>query len=205
MLQERSLKTILRNLPQDSIIFRTDYPQYHSEFVGNTLSSMVSEGSFVKLAQGIYLKPRMSKYGAIKPSAYQVAKRIAKRDKAKILPAGVTVLNELGLSTQVPVNYTFITTGSARTVNLDTYNIIFKQGAPRNFAFRTKLVAYIVQALKAVGKKNIDPAMLGQLATLLAREPDKAALAQDLKQAPQWMRKLLTPLITSNDESTVDK
>lgn len=39
-------------------------------------------------------------------------------DNTKVLPSGMTALNTLGLSTQVPMNYTYLTTGSERTVNL---------------------------------------------------------------------------------------
>ena len=42
----------------------------------------------------------------------------ATRDKAQVLPSGMTALNILGLSTQVPMNYTYLTTDSERTVKL---------------------------------------------------------------------------------------
>jgi len=195
MIQDKSLKDIIGNMPEGSIVFRTDFPQYHSEFVGNVLSAMVDENNLTKIAQGIYLKPRRSRFGAIQPSAYQVAESIARRDNAEILPAGETALNELGLSTQVPVNYTFLTTGSARNVRLGNRTIVFKRSAPRNFAYKTKLMAYIVQALRTFGEKNVDDTILSQLTTLIDKEPDHAALIEDLKYVPAWMRKILKPLI----------
>jgi len=164
MVQDRSLKDIIGNLPEGSIVFRTDFSQYHSEFVGKVLSAMVDENNLTKIAQGIYLKPRRSRFGAIKPSAYQVAESVARRDNAEILPTGETALNELGLSTQVPVNYTFLTTGSARNVKLGNRSIVFKRSVPRNFVYKTKLMAYIVQALRALGEKNVDDTILNRLA-----------------------------------------
>jgi len=205
MVQDRSLKDIIGNLPEGSIVFRTDFPQYHSEFVGNVLSAMVDENNLTKIAQGIYLKPRRSRLGAIKPSAYQVAESIARRDNAEILPTGETALNELGLSTQVPVNYTFLTTGSARNVKLGNRSIVFKRSVPRNFAYKTKLMAYIVQALRALGEKNVDDTILNQLTALIDKEPDHAALVEDLNHAPAWMRKILRPLIYNKDGKTLDK
>ena len=195
MIQDKSLKEIIGHLPEGSIVFRTDFPQYHSEFVGNVLSALVDEDNLTKIAQGIYLKPRRSRFGTIKPSAYQVAESVARRDNAEILPAGETALNELGLSTQVPVNYTFLTTGSARNVRLGNRTIVFKRSAPRNFAYKTKLMAYIVQALRTFGEKNVDDTILSQLTTLIDKEPDHAALIEDLKYVPAWMRKILKPLI----------
>jgi len=205
MVQDRSLKDIIGNLPEGSIVFRTDFPQYHSEFVGNVLSAMVDENNLTKIAQGIYLKPRRSRFGAIKPSAYQVAESVARRDNAEILPTGETALNELGLSTQVPINYTFLTTGSARNVKFGNRSIVFKRSVPRNFAYKTKLMAYIVQALRALGEKNVDDTILSQLAELIDKEPDYAALIEDLKRVPAWMRKILKPLIYNKDGKTLDK
>jgi len=205
MVQDRSLKDIISNLPEGSIVFRTDFPQYHSEFVGNVLAAMVDENNLTKIAQGIYFKPRRSRFGAIKPSAYQVAESVARRDNAAILPTGETALNELGLSTQVPVNYTFLTTGSARNVRLGNRNIVFKRSVPRNFAYQTKLMAYIVQAFRALGEKNVDETILSRLAALMDKEPDHAALIEDLKRTPAWMRKILKPLIYNKDGKTLDK
>jgi len=56
-------------------------------------------------------------------------------------------------------------------------------------------MAYIVQALRTLGEKNVDDTILNQLTTLIDKEPDHAALIEDLKYAPAWMRKILKPLI----------
>jgi len=195
MIRDRSLKDIIGSLPEGSIIFRTDFPRYHSEFVGRVFSAMVDENYLTKIAQGIYLKPKRSRFGVIKPSAYQVAESIARRDNTEILPSGETALNELGLSTQVPVNYIFLTTGSARKVRLGNRSIVFKRSAPRNFVYKTKLMAYVVQALRVLGEKNVDDNIISQLAALIDKEPDSATLVEDLRHTPAWMRKILKPLI----------
>jgi len=195
MVQDKSLIDIISSQSEGSIIFRTDFPQYHPEFVGNVLSAMVEENTLIKIAQGMYLKPQKSRFGAVNPSVYQVAESIARRDSAEILPTGETAMNELGLSTQVPVNYTFLTTGSARNIKLGNRNIVFKRSVPRNFAYKTKLMAYIVQALRSMGEKNVDDSILSQLAALIDKEPDHAALIEDLRHTPVWMRKILKPLI----------
>ena len=161
---------------------------------------MVDENNLTKIAQGIYLKPRRSRFGAIQPSAYQVAESIARRDNAEILPAGETALNELGLSTQVPVINTFLTTGSARNIKLGNRSIVFKRSVPRNFAYKTKLMAYIVQALRTLGEKNVDNTILNQLTTLIDKEPDHAALIEDFRRTPAWMRKILKSLIYNKDQ-----
>jgi len=101
-------------LPEDSVPFRTDFPEYHSEYVGGTLSELVNEGVLVKQAQGIYAKSRRSRFGIVLPSVEKVVEAIATRDNTELLPSGMTALNSLGLSTQVPTNYCFLAISSER-------------------------------------------------------------------------------------------
>ena len=102
MKADSPLKQLIRDVPPGTVIFRTDYPEYNAEFVGNVLSRLVSDGDIVRLSHGIYCRPQMSRFGAVMPGMAQIARSIARRDGARILPAGVTALNELGLSDQVP-------------------------------------------------------------------------------------------------------
>ena len=202
MTEDRPLRRIIKETPPGNVIFRTDFPQYNTEFVGNVLAKLVEENVVVKLAQGIYYRPKMSRFGAIKPSAIQIAESIAKRDNTKILPVGETVLNELGLSTQVPMTYTFLTSGSGRTIYLGTQRIVFKRGVPRNFAYQTLLMAYLVQALRTLGKDNVGKTELSQIRKLIRMEPEQEKLRQDLMLVPVWMRKILSPIILKKDNET---
>ena len=120
-----TLKQRIEAMPEDCILFRSDFPEYHTEFVGSILSELTTEGMLVKIAHGIYTKPRKSKFGVVLPSVDKVVQAITVRDNAEVLPSGMTALNALGLSTQVPMNYTFLTTGSERTINLSNRKVEF--------------------------------------------------------------------------------
>ena len=207
MTEDRPLRQIIEEIPPGSVLFRTDFPRYNAEFVGNVLSKLVEDGIIIKLAQGIYYRPKMSRFGAVRPSVTQLAESIANRDNAVILPVGETALNELGLSTQVPMTYTFLTNGSSRTINLGNQTIVFKRGVPRNFAYSTTLMAYLVQALRALGKDNVGEAELSQIRKLIRMEPEQDKLSQDLMMVPVWMRKLLSPIVIkkSNETDILDK
>lgn len=203
MTEDKPLRQFIEDTPPGNTIFRTDFPQYNAEFVGNVLSRLVTDGVVVKLAQGIYYRPKMSRFGAIKPSIPQIAESIAKRDNAQILPVGETALNELGLSTQVPMTYTFLTSGSGRTVTLGNQTIVFKRGVPRNFAYQTTLMAYLVQALRALGKEQVGETELAQIRKLIRMEPKQVQLHQDLTLVPVWMRKILSPIMKKGNETGI--
>lgn len=190
-----TLRERIETMPEDSVLFRSDFPEYHSEFVGGTLAELVKEGALVKLAQGIYAKPRRSRFGMVLPSVNKVVRAIAARDNAEVLPSGETALNVLGLSTQVPMNYTYLTTGSERVINLENQQITLKRGVPRNFSYKTRLISLLVQALKALGQKNIGEDELQVIRSLIHKEPEKEALAKDVSMMPGWMKRILKPML----------
>lgn len=190
-----TLRERIEAMPEDSVLFRSDFPEYHSEFVGGTLAELVKEGVLVKLAQGIYAKPRQSRFGTVLPSVNKVVKAIVARDKAEVLPSGETALNVLGLSTQVPMNYTYLTTGSERVINLENQQITLKRGVPRNFSYKTRLISLLVQALKALGQENVGEGELQVIRSLVAKEPKKDELAKDVSRMPGWMKRILKPML----------
>ena len=175
-LDGTTLKQRIVAMPEDSILFRSDFPEYHIEFVGSILSELTTEGVLVRIAQGIYAKPRKRRFGMVLPSVDKIVQAIAARDNAEILPSGMTALNALGLSTQVPMNYTYLTTGSDRTVKLLNRDVILKRGVPKNFCYETRLISLLVQALRALRK-------------------DKEALMKDVDLMPVWMKKIVKPML----------
>ena len=190
-----TLRKRIEALPEDSILFRSDFPEYHSEFVGETLAELTQEGLLVKLAQGIYAKPRWSRFGVVLPSVDKIVQAIAARDNAEVLPSGITALNVLGLSTQVPMKYSYLTTGSERTIKLKNQEIRLKRGVPKNFCYKTKLIALLVQALKALKQQNVGQEEIQVIRSLISKEPDRIALAKDVDVMPNWMKRIVKPML----------
>ena len=190
-----TLRERIEALPEESVLFRTDFPEYHSEFVGGTLAELTQEGMLVKLAQGIYAKPRRSRFGLVLPSVDKIAQAIAARDNAEVLPSGMTALNVLGLSTQVPMKYSYLTTGSERIIKLKNQEIRLKRGVPKNFCYETKLIALLVQALKTLKQQNVGEEELQVIRNLISREPDRSALAKDVDMMPVWMKRIVKPML----------
>ena len=190
-----TLRERIEALPEDSVLFRTDFPEYHSEFVGGTLAELTQEGMLVKLAQGIYAKPRRSRFGLVLPSVDKIAQAIAARDNAEVLQSGMTALNVLGLSTQVPMKYSYLTTGSERIIKLENQEIRLKRGVPKNFCYETKLIALLVQALKTLKQQNVGEEELQVIRNLISREPDRSALAKDVDMMPVWMKRIVKPML----------
>ena len=196
-IDSTTLRRRIEAMPEDCILFRSDFPEYHTEFVGSILSELTTEGMLVKIAHGIYAKPRRSKFGVVLPSVDKVVQAIAARDNAEVLPSGMTALNALGLSTQVPMNYTYLTTGSERTVNLSNRKVVLKRGVPKNFCYGTRLISLLVQALKALKKENVGESELNVIRQLVLKETDKETLVKDIDMMPAWMKRIIKPMLTA--------
>ena len=107
----------------------------------------------------------------------------------------MTALNVLGLSTQVPMKYSYLTTGSERIIKLENQEIRLKRGVPKNFCYETKLIALLVQALKTLKQQNVGEEELQVIRNLISREPDRSALAKDVDMMPVWMKRIVKPML----------
>jgi hypothetical protein len=88
------------------------------------------------------------------------------------------------------MNPTFITSGSARVVNVDGRSITFKRAVPRNFAIKGEKRRLIVQALKAIGEKNMTPDDYSKIGSIIKRYIEPEYFESDLKAMPTWIRRV---------------
>ncbi len=173
------------------VFFVSSFPEYDVEYVTKLLSILEKEGTITRISKGVYVKARKTRFGTLYPSASELVREIAKRDKAAVIATGDTAANQLGLSTQLPMNSTFLTTGSSRKLTLGKRTVTLKHGAPKNFAFKGKLIQDIVQALRSIGEQNLTPENERQIAKLLAESSEKETIEHDLRLAPVWMRNII--------------
>ncbi len=173
------------------MFFVSSFPQYDVEYVTKLLATFEKEGIISRLSKGVYVKARKTRFGTLYPSVFEIVTEIAKRDNAVVIPTGATAANQLGFSTQVPMNTSFLTTGSSRRLSMGKRTVILKHGAPRNFAFKGILMRDLVQALRSIGEKNLVAEDEKQIYKLFAEHPEPETIEHDLLLAPVWMRNVI--------------
>lgn len=162
-----------------------------SEAVRLALHRLAKANIITRVAQGIYLRPKISKYiGELLPSAEEVAIGIAKRDKIRTLPTGAYALNALGLSTQVPMKIVLLTDGSPREIKVGKRTIKFKKTTPKNLSAKGKISRLVIQALKEIGTNKQTPQEEQKIIELLKKE-DRRNLLHDIALAPVWIQKIM--------------
>lgn len=157
------------------------------------LHRLVKSGVLYRLANGIYVKPQLSKLlnKPILPALDEIAKGIAKRDKSRLIPTGSYALNALGLSNQVPLNTVYYTDGKARTLNINNQKIVFKKASTKKLALKEGVSMLVVLALSEIGKDKVTENEKQKIAALLKKE-DVAVLQHNLKMAPRWIAELMS-------------
>lgn len=125
--------------------------------VGVSLSRLEEEGLIKRVMRGVYYKPEYSKLLGenVAPSPNAVAYAIARNFGWSIVPCGDTALNLLGLSTQVPVAWSYVSDGPYKDYSFDNTIIKFKHTTNKEISKLTPKTALVIQALKTLGKDNI--------------------------------------------------
>lgn len=190
------IKTKVKASKRGMLFFPDDFASFgSSEAVRAAMVRLSRAGILMRVAQGIYCFPKIdTKWGSgiISPSIEEIAENIAKRDKVRIAPSGAYVLNLLGLSTQIPANVVFVTDGSARRISLGSNKgILFKHTSEmRIFAYRSRLMLYLVTAMREIGENNITDEHLKIIQTHLQNVAAED-FNKDIQLAPVWVRKKL--------------
>lgn len=186
----------LKTFQKGSVLFVDDFLEYgNPESVKKALLRLKEKEILVRLAHGIYLYPKVEKeLGVLFPSTEEIAKALARRDKARIVPTGVQALNKLGLSTQVPMKIVYLTDGAARTVKVGKRTITFKKTSPKNLLVKGEISSLAIQALKTIGQNKIDEKTIEKIQAILKNEK-KENIINDAKLSPAWVSKILMPVI----------
>ena len=184
-----------KRMKDKSLIFASDFAEYNQDYIGDLLAAYMKEGKLVRLANGVYLKTTVTRFGPVYPSPTEIAEAIARRDHAQVLMSGLAAENYFGLSTQVPMKVVFLTSGSARKLTVGNTEIEFKRGVPRNFAFKDRTMATLCLALKSIGNGHVTEAQRAVLKRFLSEYMKEHVVNEDIKLMPQWIQRLLNEII----------
>jgi len=178
------------------LFFTENFIAYgNNESVKKALQRLTNAGELERVATGIYVRPQIdSIIGKVTPGIEEIAKAIAKRDKARIVPTGVYALNRLGLSTQVPLNVVYLTDGAARKIKIGNRTVTFKNATPKNVATVGEISGLAIQALRTIGKDNVTDEEIKKIQQLLKKEKP-TRLEQDMRLAPVWIREIMKPAL----------
>ena len=153
-----------------------------------TLERMTKDKIIRRLIRGVYDIPKYNKTFNMytPPSIDGIAKAIARNFNWDIYPTGNYALNVLGLSTQIPSKYIYISSGPYRKYVYEENTIEFKHASLRetnSFSYNTNLV---IQAIKELGKENINYNNLKAIANNFSLE-ELENICNESKNTTVWI------------------
>lgn len=152
------------------------------------LARLVDEGLIRRVLRGVYDKPEYNDFLGeyVAPSPNKVANALARNFGWTIVPCGDTALNLLGLSTQVPAEWVYVSDGTYKKYTYDNTTIEFKRTTNKEVSKLSYKTALTVQALKALGKEKIDDTVINRLTKLLTAD-EKKTMLEEAKAATSWI------------------
>ncbi len=152
------------------------------------LARLVDEGMVRRVLRGVYDKPEYNVFLGeyIAPSPDKVANALARNFGWTIIPCGDAAMNLLGLSTQVPAVWIYVSDGPYKEYTYDNTIIQFRRTTNKEVSKLSYKTALIVQALKALGKDMIDDTVINRLSKLFTAE-EKKIMLEEAKAVTSWI------------------
>ena len=187
------IKNRIKNYAVGDVFFTSDFNDIASlPTVRKCLGRLAADGTIRRINDGIYEKPEYSKIlGEYLPTnPEKMAYALAKKYHWTISPCGDVALNKLGLSTQVPVVWSYVSDGPYREYKLGNTSLTFKHRTNREITHLSSTSIMVIEALKTLGKDNVNEHTVSVLKNRLTKS-EKADLLKDSADASAWIFNLV--------------
>ena len=187
------IRNIIAKSENGSVFVSTDFTDItDKKTVNMALLRLADEGLVKKILFGVYYKPEYNELlgETVAPSPNKVAHALARNFGWTIAPCGDTALNLLGLSTQVPSQWVYVSDGAYKEYTFNNTTIKFKRTTNKEISKVSYKTALTIQALKALGKENITEQVISRLKKILTDEEKEKMLAES-KSATSWVLELI--------------
>lgn len=183
----------IRHMDDEAAFVSSDFTDIADiNTVRQILSRQEQAGEIQRIIRGIYYCPKYSEllgeYEA--PSPYRVAMAIARKFGWTIAPSGNTALNQLGLSTQVPAKWSYISDGPYNHFQFGTVELEYRHRSNKDISGLSYKTALVIQAIRALGKEHVGSAEIEKIRRCLS-EKEKENLLTEAQQSTAWIYKYI--------------
>jgi len=168
---------------------KTDFvAEFKDTNIHKALSILEKSGRIRRVLKGVYDYPRHSELlqQTLSPDLDQVAHALARKFNWEIYPSGEAALNLLGLSTQVPAAWVYLSNGPNREYSIGKHTLAFKRTALKELGFSQPESGLLVQALRALGKEHVNSKVIESLRQQWD-SATKARILKDTRTVSSWM------------------
>jgi len=156
--------------------------------IDQSLSRLAKNGRIRRVMRGLYDYPAYSKLlkRTIPPDMDQIANALARKFGWTIQVSGNTALNIVGLSTQVPARYLYLSDGKSCSYQIKNQELSFKKSKLKDIGLKYPESALLVQAINALKKRALTKEEKQKIRDHFDTEIQKRIL-KDTKYTTSWI------------------
>jgi hypothetical protein len=155
--------------------------------VDQTLSRLVKAGSIERVTRGVFVRPEVSRFvGKVMPEPLKVAETVAKTTGAVVQIHGAEAARRLELTTQVPTQSVFVTSGPSKRIRVGKMEIRLLHVCQRKLALAGRPAGLALAAMWYLGKKEVTPALVEKIRRKLGSS-EFEVLKSATSSMPAWM------------------
>lgn len=164
------------------------------------LSRLCDEQIIRRVMRGVYEFPEYSNLlqEFVVPDPDKIAQALARNYGWTIVPCGDTALNLLGLSTQVPNVWSYVSDGPYKSYEFDNIHLKFKHTTNKEITGISYKTALIIQALKTLGSDKVDDKVISKLSKVLS-DDEKRTILSESQYATSWIHETLKQIVKRGD------
>lgn len=168
--------------------------------IDKALSRLAQSQRIRRIAHGLYDYPRFSDLlqKTLSPDIDQVAYAYARKFSWRIEVSGESALNLLGLSTQIPAQYIYLSDGPSKRYDIMGVTLNFKKSSLKDIGFKHRESTLIVQALKALGKEHLTENVFAKIREQID-EKSYAKILRDTQGSTGWVYEAIKQICNPKD------
>ena len=168
----------------------TDLAEY--ETAKKTITRFEKKGMLRRVLRGVYDKPKFSallqEFAA--PDPDQIAHAIARNYNWTISASGNTALNQLGLSTQVPADWSYISSGPYKKYTFGNIILSFSHRSDSQMIGMSEKTLLLIQALKTIGQSNVSDADIKLIRKRFSSD-DRQSILSESRYTISWIYEII--------------
>ena len=159
--------------------------------VDQALRRLAARGKLVKITRGRYALPVRSRFGTRPPAPEVVLAQLNQEGAQQLVSSGAAAANALGLTTQMPVEQTFLArTRSQKRYVFGKQQVTIRPAAAWNFLLADRPAGQAIRALTWLGPDQASAALPTLRSTLPPEE--WRSLRSICAELPLWLAELLS-------------
>lgn len=161
--------------------------------VDQALSRLAQRGRLLRASRGIYVLPVENRFGNRAPSTAKMIENLAKQRGETIVAHGASSANALGLTTQVPMQAIYLTSGPSRRLKLGAQKVELRHAPGWQLIYPGRAAGDIVRALAWLGPEKASKAIRSLRVKLPPAEISEVTSAR--ARLPTWMAQEISVLV----------